>query len=144
MEFLAVGAARPGFATDLEYRLLSPSFGGTDAAPYAYAVYGFTQKQAASAAAAAAIVTARATAAAASSATAAASPAQQFANSIVSQLQSLVARNVALQIANATPGQAGSIQSGGATITYVNADGQLTVDITTAAGTTSFSGPSIN
>jgi hypothetical protein len=138
--FLTAGLVRPGFATDLGYRLLSPSFGGTDTAPYAYAQYEFNQKQAQSAAAAAAI----AKAAAASVSTAAASPSQQFANSIVSQLQSLVARNVALQIANAQPGQAGSIQSDGASITFVNSDGQLTVNITTAAGTTSFSVPSIN
>jgi hypothetical protein len=137
---LAAGAVRPGLATDLGYRLLSPSFGGTDPAPYAYAQYEFNQKQAQSAAAAAAL----AKAAAVSTSTAASSPSQQFANSIVSQLQSLVARNVALQIANAQPGQAGSIQSDGASITYVNSDGQLTVNITTSAGITSFSVPSIN
>ena len=131
---------QPSYATDLGYRLLSPSFGGTDSAPYAYAQYEFNQKQAQSAAAAAAL----AKAAAVSTSIAAASPSQQFANSIVSQLQSLVARNVALQIANAQPGQAGSIQSDGASITYVNSDGQLTVNITTSAGTTSFSVPSIN
>ena len=137
---LTVGAVRPVFATDLAYKLLSPSFGGTDPAPYAYAQYEFNQKQAQAATAAAA---AKAVVAASSS-TAASSPSQQFANSIVSQLQSLVARNVALQIANAQPGQAGSIQSDGASITYVNSDGQLTVNITTSAGTTSFSVPSIN
>jgi len=141
---LAVCAIRPGCATDVGYKLMSPSFGGTDTAPLTYAQYEFSQKQAASQAAAAAVATARAAAAATSSAAAAASPAQQFADSIVSQLESLVARNVALQIANAQPGQAGSIQTGGASITYVNSDGQLTVDVTTAAGTTSFTVPSIN
>jgi hypothetical protein len=137
---LATGAPRPVFATDLGYKLLSPSFGGTDSTPFAYAQYEFNQKQAQAATAAAA---AKALAAASVSA-AASSPSQQFANSIVSQLQSLVARNVALQIANAQPGQAGSIQSDGASITFVNSDGQLTVNITTSAGTTSFSVPSIN
>jgi hypothetical protein len=130
----------PVLATDLGYKLLSPSFGGTDPAPYSYAQYEFSQKQAQASAAAAA---AKAAANVAAS-TNAASPSQQLANSIVSQLQSLVARNVALQIANAQPGHAGSIQSDGATITYVNSDGQLTVNITTSAGTTSFSVPSIN
>ena len=141
LEVLAVAVPRQVCATDIGYRLLSPSFGGTDTAPLTYAQYEFNQKQAASAAAVAA---AKAATAAAASAAAAASPAQQFADSIVSQLQSLVARNVALQIANATPGQAGSIQSDGTNITYVNSDGQLTVTITTSAGTTTFSVPSLN
>jgi hypothetical protein len=141
---LTAAAASPGFATDLGYKLMSPSFGGTDTAPYTYAQYEFTQKQAASAAAAAVVTAAKAAAAASEAAAAESSPAQQFADSIVSQLQSLVARNVALQIANAQPGQAGSIQSNGTSITYVNSDGQLTVNITTSAGTTSFSVPSIN
>jgi hypothetical protein len=141
---LALGPAQPALATDLSYRLTSPSFGGTDPQPYTYAQYEFSQKQAASAAVVAAAASAAAAAKAATSAAAATSPAQEFANSIVSQLQSLVARNVALQIANAQPGQAGSIQSGGASITYVNSDGQLTVNVTTPAGTTSFSVPSTN
>jgi hypothetical protein len=144
LELLAAASVRPGFATDLGYKLMSPSFGGTDTAPYTYAQYEFTQKQAASAAAAAQVTAAKAAAAAAAASAAGSSPAQQFADSIVSQLQSLVARNVALQIANAQPGQAGSIQSNGTSITYVNSDGQLTVNITTSAGTTSFSVPSIN
>jgi hypothetical protein len=137
---LAGGVTRSGQATDLGYRLMSPSFGGTDAQPYTYAQYEYSQKLAAAAAA----KQAAAAAASAASASTAASPSQQFANSIVSQLQSLVARNVALQIANAQPGQAGTIQSNGSTITFVNSDGQLNVTITTPAGTTDFSVPSIN
>jgi hypothetical protein len=137
---LAVGATRAGHATDLAYRLLQPSFGGTDPAPYTYAQYEYNQKKAQQAAAA----QVQAKAAAAQNNAAASSPSQEFANSIISQLTSLVARNVALQIANASPGQAGTIQAQGASITYVNADGQLSVSITTATGTTSFSVPSIN
>ena len=127
-------------ATDLHYTLQSPSFGGTDAEAYTYAQYTASQKQAQENA----IAAAKQQAANAASSAAASSPSQQFANSIISQLESLVARNVALQIAAATPGQAGTISSDGSTITYVNSDGQLNVSITTATGTTTFSVPSVN
>ncbi len=137
---LLAALVHPALATDLSYRLLSPSFGGTDAQPYTYAQYEYAQKQAAKTAKAQAIAQAQA----ALNSSAASSPSQGFANSIIAQLTSLVARNVALQIANATPGQAGTIAANGASITYVNADGQLNVSITTDAGTTSFSVPSIN
>ena len=68
---------------------------------------------------------------------------QQFINSIMSQLNGLVAYKIAAGIANSKAGDAGTVQSGGTTITYTNVDGQLTVSFTSAAGSTSITIPSI-
>jgi hypothetical protein len=120
-------------ATDLSYVLLSPRFGGTDPAALDAAEYDKSLQQARAANAAAAV--------AAAQAAAANGPTQQFANAIVSQLNSLVARDVALTIANSLPGQAGTIQSGNVSVTYVNADGQLNIVINTPTGSTTLNLP---
>ncbi len=78
---------------------------------------------------------------AAAQAIAAPDPNQQFANAIISQLNSLVARDVALKIANSQNGDAGTIQSGSVSVTYVNADGQLNISINTPSGSTTLSLP---
>jgi len=120
-------------ATDLSYTLMSPAFGGSDPAALQAAEYdkGLQQTRAANAAAAAA----------AAQAAAANTPTQQFANAIISQLNSLVARDVALQVANSQPGQAGTIQSGNVSVTYVNSDGQLNITISTPTGSTTLTLP---
>ena len=121
-------------ATDLTYVLQSPAFGGTNPAALNAAEYdkGLAQARASNAAAAAS----------AASAAASSGPTQQFANAIISQLNSLVAINVAQQIANSHPGDAGTIQSGNVSVTYVNADGQLNISINTPTGATTLSLPS--
>jgi hypothetical protein len=123
---------RPSVATDMMYTLMSPSFGGNNPAAVQAAQYekSLRDQRAASAAAAAA-----AQAAAAPTAT------QQFANAIISQLDSLVARDVALKISNSKDGDAGTIQSGNVSVTYVNADGQLNITINTPSGATNLSLP---
>jgi hypothetical protein len=63
-------------------------------------------------------------------------PNQAFVNAIISQLNGIVAQTIAQRIANAQNGQAGTIQSGSVTITYINSDGQLSVTITSPTGTT--------
>ena len=68
-------------------------------------------------------------------------PNQQFATAIISQLNSLVARNIALRIADSNPGDAGTIVSGNVSITFINSDGQLNVVITTPTGSTNLSVP---
>ena len=130
---MSFAAAPAALATDQLYIMQSPNFGGVNAS-------SLTAAQSAAAmvaqreAAAAAAVTAAANAAANT-------PSQQFANSIISQLNAMVARNVALQIAGAQPGQGGTIESSGVTITYTNVDGQLNVTITTPTGTTTLAMP---
>ena len=122
--------ARPGFATDQLYVLQSPSFGGTNPAALQAAQYEKSlrdQRDSSAKAAAQAI--------------AAPDPNQQFANAIISQLNSLVARDVALKIANSQNGDAGTIQSGSVSVTYVNADGQLNISINTPSGSTTLSLP---
>jgi hypothetical protein len=120
-------------ATDLLYVLQSPAFGGTNPAALQAAEYdkSLAAQRAASIAAAAAAATA-------------ANPNQQFANAIVSQLNSLVARDVALKIAGSSNGDAGTIQSGGDSVTYVNSDGQLNIVINTPTGSTTVNLPSGN
>ncbi len=118
------------FATDLLYILQSPSFGGNNPAAFQSAQFekSLRDQRAASAAAAAKV-------------TAAPDPNQQFANAIISQLNSLVARDVALKISNSKNGDAGTIQSGAVSVTYVNADGQLNISINTPTGATTLSLP---
>lgn len=122
--------ATSAFATDLLYILQSPSFGGNNPAAFQSAQFekSLRDQRAASAAAAAKV-------------TAAPDPNQQFANAIISQLNSLVARDVALKISNSKDGDAGTIQSGAVSVTYVNADGQLNISINTPSGSTSLSLP---
>ncbi len=129
----AAAAPHAARATDLSYVLLSPRFGGTDPAALDAAEYdkSLQQQRAANAAAAAS----------AAQAAASNTPTQQFATAIVSQLNSLVARDVALQIANSQPGDAGTIQSGNISVTYVNADGQLNIVINTPTGSTTLALP---
>lgn len=121
---------RAGSATDLLYILQSPSFGGNNPAAFQSAQFEKSLRdQRASSAAAAARVTA------------APDPNQQFANAIISQLNSLVARDVALRISNSKNGDAGTIQSGSVSVTYVNADGQLNIVINTPGGSTTLALP---
>jgi len=131
---LLLSTAGTASATDLFVVLRSPSFGGTNAAPFQYEQFEKTLRDQRATAKAAA-------SAAASGATAAADQNQQFANAIISQLNSLVAREIALKIADSKPGDAGTIQSGDVSITFINADGQLNVVITTPSGSTTLSVP---
>ncbi|KQY27779.1 hypothetical protein ASD21_09145 [Caulobacter sp. Root1455] len=110
---------------------MSPNFGGFNPVAFQMAQY----KKSLEAAEAAA------EAAAARSATPS-DPNQAFINAIVSQLNGIVAQTIAQKIANAQPGQAGTVQSGSVTITYVNSDGQLSVTITSPTGTTTLVIPS--
>jgi hypothetical protein len=119
-------------ATDQFLVLRSPSFGGTNAAPFQYEQFDKTLRDQRAAAAKAAASVSGATAT---------DQNQQFANAIISQLNSLVARDIALKIANSKPGDAGTIQSGDVSITFINADGQLNVVITTPSGSTNLSVP---
>jgi hypothetical protein len=134
------GPAPPAGATDLYGSLMSPNFGGTNgiALQMAQQAKGL---QASQASAKAAAITA---AAKATNAASGATVNQDFINSIVSQLTGLVAYKIAYSIANSTPGQAGTIQSNGATITYINQDGQLNLTVTSATGTTTLSVPTGN
>lgn len=127
---LQIGSPVAATATDLSYGLMSPNFGGTDSSAFQFAQYekALKDQRAANAAAAAKVSTGP-------------DPNQQFANAIISQLNSLVARDVALKIANSQPGDAGTIQSGNVSVTYVNSDGQLNVVIATPTGSTSLSVP---
>lgn len=131
---LTAGIALPARATDQMYVLQSPNFGGSNPASLQAAEYvqSLQQQQAQQRAAAAAALANAATN----------TTTQQFANSLISQLESLVARNVALEIAGSAPGAGGTIQAGGVSITYVNQDGTLNVSITSPTGTTTFSMPS--
>jgi hypothetical protein len=144
---LALGfavAARPAGATDLSYTLMSPNFGGTNgvALQMAGQAKGLqaaqAQAQAQAAAAAEAAATASSTAAAGGTANLA------FLNSIVSQLTGIVAYKIATEVANSTPGQAGTINANGSTITYINQDGQLAITVTSPAGSTTLSVPTGN
>jgi len=139
-ELLSALAPGPALATDLLYSLQSPSFGGGNNAAFTMEQYvvGLQQTKAANAAAAKAAAAAAATSAANSG------PSAQFVNAITSQLTGLVAESIAQKIANSSNGQAGTIQSGSTSITYVNSDGQLNVTITTPTGTTSLLIPSAN
>jgi hypothetical protein len=122
-------AATPGLATDLRYAPMSPNFGGFNPVAFQMAQYKKSLEAAQDAAEAAA-------------ARPPADPNQAFVNAIVSQLNGIVAQTIAQRIANAQPGQAGTIQSGSVTITYINSDGQLSVTITSPTGTTTLVIPS--
>ncbi len=117
--------ATPGLATDLRYAPMSPNFGGFNPVGFQMAQYEKSLKaaQAAEEAAAARAATPG-------------DPNAAFVNAIVSQLNGIVAQTIAQKIANAQNGQAGTIQSGSVTITYINSDGQLSVTITSPTGTT--------
>ncbi len=134
--------AFPVAASDLGYTLMSPNFGGNNAVALSMAgqqnnlkaTYAATQAKAAAAALAL-------TTTAAGGANSANSVSQAFINAIVSQLTGLVAYKIATGIANTAPGQSGTVQSGGTTITYVNSDGQLQVTLTSPTGSTTIAVP---
>ncbi len=117
--------ATPGLSTDLRYAPMSPNFGGFNPVAFQMAQYEKSLKAAQAAADAAA-----------ARAAIPGDPNQAFVNAIVSQLNGIVAQTIAQRIANAQNGQAGTIQSGSVTITYINSDGQLSVTITSPTGTT--------
>ena len=128
--FVAIGVSfAPAQATDLYFNLMSPNFGGTNGIALSMA-----QQEAS-------LQKAHAAASSPSGTTAATAQNQAFINAIISQLTGLVAYRVATQIANAQPGQAGTIQSGDTTITYVNNTGELSVTLTSPAGTTTLAVP---
>lgn len=131
---LVLALAGTAAATDQFVVLRSPSFGGTNTVPFQYEQFQKTLRDQRDAAkkAAAAVTT---------SGTGASDPSQQFANAIISQLNSLVARDIALRIAGSKPGDAGTIASGNVSITFINSDGQLNIVITTPTGTTNLSLP---
>lgn len=122
---MAAATAAPAQATDLHYVMLSPNFGGTNPVAFQMAQYNKALQAARAAAEAAA-----------ARATTPPDPNQAFVNAIISQLNGIVAQTIAQRIANASNGQAGSIQSGSVTITYMNSDGQLSVTITSPTGST--------
>lgn len=124
-------SATPGLTTDLRYAPMSPNFGGFNPVAFQMAQYEKSLKAAEDAAEAAAARAATPT-----------DPNAAFVNAIVSQLNGIVAQTVARSIANAQPGQAGTIQSGSVSITYINSDGQLSVTITSPTGTTTLVLPS--
>jgi len=124
-------SATQGLATDLRYTPMSPNFGGFNPVAFQMAQYEKSLKAAQDAAEAAAARSATPT-----------DPNAAFVNAIVSQLNGIVAQTVARSIANAQPGQAGTIQSGSVSITYINSDGQLSVTITSPTGTTTLVLPS--
>jgi hypothetical protein len=112
---------------------MSPNFGGSNSIAFQMAQFQASlkaQRAAAQAAAAKAAIPV--------------DPNAQFVTAIVSQLNGLVAQTIAQKIANSQSGQAGTIQSGGTTITYVNSDGQLNVTIVTPTGSTTLNIPSGN
>lgn len=118
-------SATPSLATDLRYAPMSPNFGGFNPVAFQMAQYKKSLEAAEAAAEAAAARAATPS-----------DPNQAFVNAIVSQLNGIVAQTIAQRIANAQNGQAGTIQSGSVTITYINSDGQLSVTITSPTGTT--------
>lgn len=124
-------AATQGLATDLRYAPMSPNFGGFNPVGFQMAQYEKSLKAAQAAAEAAA-----------ARAGTPSDPNAAFVNAIVSQLNGIVAQTIAQRIANAGDGQAGTIQSGSVTITYINSDGQLSVTITSPTGTTTLVIPS--
>lgn len=126
-----VVASPPGRATDLHYTLMSPSFGGTDTVPY-------QMEQAQNAL----IASKKAAQTAAAKAVVAADPYAPLISAITSQLTALVAHNIADQIVNSQNGDAGTIQSGSVSISYVNSDGQLSVTISSPTGSTTLVIPS--
>jgi len=127
---MAAATATPAAATDLHYVLMSPNFGGTNPVAFQMAQYNKALQAARAAAEAAAARTATPP-----------DPNQAFVNAIISQLNGIVAQTIAQRIANAGAGQAGTIQSGAVTITYMNSDGQLSVTITTPTGSTTLTIP---
>lgn len=137
---LAVGClmmttALPVLASDLNYVLMSPNFGGNNGIGLSMAQQQNSLKTARAAA------LASAAAAAATKASNANSVNQSFINAIVSQLTGLVAYKIATGIANTAPGKSGTVQSGDTTITYVNSDGQLNVTLTSPTGSTNIAVP---
>ncbi len=123
--------ATQGLATDLRYAPMSPNFGGFNPVGFQMAQYEKSLKAAKAA-----------EEAAAARAGTPSDPNAAFVNAIVSQLNGIVAQTIAQRIANAGDGQAGTIQSGSVTITYINSDGQLSVTITSPTGTTTLVIPS--
>lgn len=134
----ALIAPSVSWATDLQANLTMPSFGGSNTAALSMEQLQNSQIAATNAAKAQAIANAEA-AVNPSAATNAAS--QAFANAIMSQLDSIVSEKIALQITNSSPGTGGTITANGVTLTYVNSDGQLTIDVTTPSGSSVISLP---
>ena len=141
---VALGAcvlAGPASATDMIYSIQSPSFGGNNSAALqmeqlqnsTIAATRNAQKAAAAAAAAAAV--------AASPSTAVNTQAQNFANTLMAQLNSIISAKIASQIANSQNGAAGTIVDNGVTLVYTNSDGQLNVTIQTPNGVSTITLP---
>ena len=135
----AVTGAGPAFATDLTYTMHSPDFGGNNASALQMEQLQNTQKAQTRSSRTAAL-----NAAIAASTSSVDTQAQAFANSIMSQLNSLVSRQIAVKIAGSAPGDAGTITASGVVLTYVNVDGQLSLTITTPNGVSTISLPTGN
>jgi len=132
-----VGVAVTAHASDLTYNLMSPNFGGSNGVALSMAQEENSLKAAhaqAQAAATAALV-------GTSSSSQANAQNQAFINAIISQLTGLVAYKVASGIANSANGQAGTVQSGDTTISYINTGGQLSVTMTSPSGSTTLAVP---
>jgi hypothetical protein len=125
--------AHPAAATDLRYSLQSQAFGGFTPGLFAY------EQQRQSLRAQRRAEQERAAREAAG--TTGPNVNQQFANAIIAQLTSIVARDIAQRIATSATGDAGTIQSGDVAVTFVNSDGQLSLVITTPGGTTNVTLP---
>ncbi len=128
---LALHNAAPAAATDLQYVLMSPNFGGSNASALQMAQTVQSLKAAQAAAQAAASRAATPT-----------DPSQAFVNAIMSQLNGIVAISVAQKLVNTPSNQTSTIQSGNVTLVATNVDGQLTVTITSPTGSTTLTVPS--
>ena len=135
--FWGLGIAVTAHASDLTYNMMSPNFGGSNgiALSMAQEANGLKASQAQARAAASAALTGS------SSTSQASAQNQAFINAIISQLTGLVAYKVAAGIANSADGQAGTVQSGDTTISYVNTGGQLSVTLTSPSGSTTLAVP---
>ena len=128
----------PSFGSVLTYTFNSPNFGGNNS----YAMTMAQQERGLKAAIDA--KQAAKDAAAAAEIKAAAAQSSALSNSIMSQLNGLVAYKIANQIVSSSSGDSNSFQSGDNTVSYINTSGVLSIVITSPSGTTTLTLPSLN
>lgn len=124
-------SAGSAMATDLQYVMMSPNFGGTNSSALQMAQTEQSLKAAKAAAQAAAIKAATPT-----------DPNATFVNAVISQLNGIVAISVAQKLANTPNNQTSTIVSGNVTLVATNQDGELTITITSPSGSTTLTVPS--
>ena len=130
-------SSAPGFSEVLTFSFKSPNFGGVNSTAMSMAQQERGLK--------AAIIANEATKLAAIQAELDAADAKENAlvNSILSQLNGLVAYKIANEIVSSTNGQADSFQQGNNTISFINSSGVLSITINSPSGTTSITVPSL-